>query len=144
MINLKSLDKNIVVDNIVETKTKVKFHAHMMYKYCVCPICNNRTKSVHSIHMRHIQDLPIHNKTTYINLETRHMHCRECGKIFTENMLFVEPTAHMTKRLKEHIIIMSTPNSSLIATKQLQQEGIRIKKSSICEYLKKRSKYQLC
>ena len=137
MPNLKSLDQSLVVDDMNETENTITFNAHIRNKYVSCIECGEKTKSVHSIHNRHLQDLPIQHKTVYIDIKTRHMHCRNCGKIFTEPMPFAENTAHMTNRLKEYIIFVATPNSSIVATKQLKKEGIIIEKSSICDFLKK-------
>jgi len=138
MYTIKSLDNNIVIDDENYNLDKWIFSIHLKNKYCTCPNCNNKTKSIHSFHDRKIQDLPIQNKTVYLNIRMRHMICRKCKTIFTESLSFADNKAHMTNRLKEHIIVTSIPNSSLISEKQLQMEGIKIKKSTICTLLKKR------
>lgn len=138
MYTIKSLDKNIVIDDENYSSNKWIFYIHMKNKYCNCPNCSNKTKSIHSFHHRKIQDLPIQNKTVYLDVCMRHMICRKCKTIFTEPLSFAENKSHMTNRLKNHIMITSTPNSSLIAEKQLQMEGIKVKKSTICALLKKR------
>lgn len=138
MFTVKQLDKNIVIDNEKSDSNGYVFSIHLKNKYCDCPNCENRTKSIHSVHHRMLQDLPIQNKTVFLDIKMRHMICRKCGTIFTEPLSFASSKSHMTNRLKDYIIKTAAPNSSLIAEHQLQESGIRIKKSTICALLKKR------
>lgn len=138
METIKTLDKRLAIDEQKFDSKIWTFNTHMKNKYCECPHCHNKTKSVHSVHLRTLQDLPIQNHTVYLKVKVRHMICRKCGTIFTEPLSFALDKAHMTNRLREYIMIIATPNSSLIACKQLEKEGIKIKKSTICALLKKR------
>lgn len=141
METIKSLDKKLAIDEQKFNSETWIFNAHLKNKYCECPHCHNSTKSVHSVHLRTLQDLPIQNQTVYLKVKVRHMICRKCGTIFTESLSFASDKAHMTDRLREHIMITAAPNSSLIACKQLEKEGIIVKKSTICALLKKRRTY---
>lgn len=138
MDTIKSLDKKLAIDGQKYDSNIWTFDAHLKNKYCECPHCHNSTKSVHSVRVRTLQDLPIQNQTVYLKVKVRHMICRKCGTIFMETLSFAKDKAHMTDRLREHIMATSAPNSSLIACKQLENEGIIVKKSTICALLKKR------
>jgi len=136
--SIRELDKNLVVEKI-ELKNGVYYvNSHMKNKFMVCPYCGKKTKSIHSIHNRKIQDLPSQNHTVYINISVRHFHCRACGEIFTESLSFAKPKAHKTDRLDELILNNSCTTSSITSQRQLNEQGIIIKKSTICTLQKKR------
>lgn len=136
--SIHELDKNIVVEKIKFNDNKYYVNAHLKNKYVVCPFCGNRVKSIHSTHTRKIQDIPVQNHTVFINITVRQFNCRNCKKIFTEQLSFAEPTAHKTNRLNELILNNSCSASSITAQKQLNGQGIIVKKSTICTLQKKR------
>ena len=68
MLTVKQLDKNIVIDDEKSDSNGYVFSIHLKNEYCGCPNCENRTKSIHSIHHRMLQDLPVQNKTVYLEL----------------------------------------------------------------------------
>ena len=136
-LNLGSINDSIVIDKFLCEDNIYHIHCHVRGKYVERPKCHKLTKSVHSTHVRHIQDLPIQGKTVILELTTRHLHCHQCKSIFTEPISFAPATAHMTERLKDKIIEVSVVTSSLNAEKILSSNGIRIKKSAICEIIKK-------
>ena len=104
----------------------------------LCPKCNEKISSVHSIHSRKIQDLPVQGKTVFLIPKVRHFHCRKCNLIFTEELEYASKTAHKTKRLTELILDHSCSISSLTSQSTLNKQGVIVKKSTICAYQKKR------
>lgn len=136
--SIRELDKNIVVEKIEFKDNKYYVKTHLKNKYTVCPFCNERTKSIHSIHTRKIQDIPSQNHTVFLDLVVRNFKCKNCKKIFTEQLSFAKSKAHKTNRLDELILNNSCSTSSITAQKQLNQQGIIVKKSTICTLQKKR------
>lgn len=136
--SIRELDKNIVVEKIGLKDGKYYVNVHLKNKFVRCPICGKNIKSVHSTHNRKLQDLPVQNHTVFIEVKVRQFHCRECKKIFTEQLSFANPTAHRTNRLNELILKNSCATSSITSQKQLNGQGILVKKSTICALQKKR------
>lgn len=56
---------------------------------------------------------------------------------FSEQFEFIDTKAKKTKRLIEEIIRVSLTQSSISSAKYLTETTVDIKKSSICNYLKK-------
>ena len=110
-----------------------------------CPNCGTVTNKVHSRHSKSFQDLPIQGKKVILLLKNRNMFCvnEKCSKYtFSETFTFLDPKAKKTKRLIEEIIRVSLTQSSISASKYLSESTVEIKKSSICNYLKKNNKYR--
>ena len=63
-----------------------------------------------------------------------------CNKYtFAERFDFIDDKAKKTKRLIEEIIRISLTQSSISSSEYLIKTTVNIKKSSICNYLKKRN-----
>lgn len=106
----------------------------------ICPFCNGISSRVHSHYDRSFQDLPIQGKKTLVIITNRKMFCNnsECGhKTFAEQFDFLEHKAKKSKRLKEEIIRISLKQSSVSASEYLKKSVADVKKSTICNYLKK-------
>ena len=90
---------------------------------------------------KRVDDLPLNGKRVTINILNRKMFCLNpnCNhKTFSENFDFVEKRAKKTIRLKNHIVDISVNMSSISAQNLLRKSGIKIGKSTICTFLKKR------
>ena len=123
---------NTLYINVVSNKKDIK-----------CPNCGIITNKVHSRYPKSFQDLPIQGKKVIILLKNRNMFCinENCPKYtFLENFTFLDAKAKKTKRLIEEIIRVSLSQSSISASKHLSESIVEIKKSSICNYLKKNNK----
>ena len=110
-----------------------------------CPNCGTVTNKVHSRYSKSFQDLPIQGKKVILLLKNRNMFCvnEKCSKYtFSETFTFLDSKAKKTKRLVEEIIRVSLTQSSISASKYLSESTVEIKKSSICNYLKKNNKYR--
>ncbi|WP_315076406.1 transposase family protein [uncultured Clostridium sp.] len=105
-----------------------------------CPICGNERNKVHSRYPKRFQDLPIQGKKVIVLLKNRNMFCvnESCDRYtFSEKFDFLDSKAKKTKRLIEEIVRVSLTQSSVSASKYLNETTVDIKKSSICNYLKK-------
>ena len=95
---------------------------------------------MHSKYQKSFQDLPIQGKKVIIVLKNKNMFCvsHDCQRYtFSEKFSFLNLKAKKTKRLIDEIIRISLTHSSISAAKYLSETTVDIKKSSICNYLKK-------
>ena len=141
---IKLLDKNYKLLQYRIKTDKIIFEISSTVSELYCPFCGNKTKKVHSIYQREVQDLPIQDKKVILLINTRKMFCTnpKCThKTFAESHPFVKPKAKKTDRLIKNILYTSSQLSSLNASKLLKSEHITVSKSSICEMLKKNAFY---
>ena len=108
-----------------------------------CPYCGSVSSRVHSHYEKRFQDLPIQGKKVIVILNNRKMFCdNKCCtyKTYAESFGSLAIKSRKTKRLIEEIITISLSQSSVSAARYLQESVVDIKKSSICNYLKKNNK----
>ena len=129
--------KSIVAEKAELVDGAYRIKAHLRGSSAECPHCHRRSSSLHSRHLRRIEDLPIQGSRTVIDLTVRHFRCRHCGRIFTEKCDFCAGTAHKTDRLKKRILEASAGLSSVKCARELERQGISVKKSTICSMVKK-------
>ena len=137
---IKLLNENYELVQYRIKKDKIIFEIVSMISEISCPYCGQKTKKVHSIYQREIQDLPMQDKKVILLVHTRKMFCSnpQCThRTFSEIHPFVKPKAKKTNRLIKNILYTSSQLSSLNASKLLKSEHITVSKSSICEMLKK-------
>lgn len=134
----KQLSPNLMIDKIDDSDDAFYVHCHLKNKFSICPKCGNKISSIHSIHTRKIQDLPIQCKTVFLLVNVRHFNCRKCKCIYTEELEFASKASHKTKRLLDLILNNSCSVSSITSQCSLNKQGIIVKKSAICTYQKKR------
>lgn len=80
MNNLNNLiygDNYPIVDAKI-TEDKIELYVESKVEKYKCPTCGTICESTHDIHTRHIQDTPIHNKETWINLTVKEFECHIC------------------------------------------------------------------
>ncbi|QVK16920.1 transposase family protein [Mycoplasmatota bacterium] len=110
-----------------------------------CPLCGEESTKVHSRYNKSFQDLPLQGKKVVIALKNKNMFCTNpnCKKYtFSESFGFIDQKGKKTKRLIDEIIRVSLTQSSISAAKYLSDTTVEIKKSSICNYLKKNSSHK--
>lgn len=137
---IKSLNQDYELLQYHIKDKAVIFYIQSSKKELECPFCGSKTRGVHSVYQREIQDLPIQDKQVILLVTTRKMFCEnpDCShKTFAEKHPFAAPKAKKTDRLVKNIIHTSTHLSSLNASRLLKSENITVCKSSICSLLKK-------
>jgi len=105
-----------------------------------CSYCKTPSSRVHSRYVRKFQDLPLLGKKVVIVLTNRKMFCDNpnCNnKTFAETFDFISYKAKKTNRLKDEIIQVALTQSSISASQYLRNSVVDIRKSTICNYLKK-------
>jgi transposase len=100
LISSPSLD--LISLHLIEEKS----HYLMIYQSsptsCPCPVCGKLSSRVHSRYTRLIQDLPVNEKSVYLQVQVRKFFCTNLfceRKVFTERFSWIEPYLRRTKRL---------------------------------------------
>ena len=142
MLNLNELmygEKYPIVD-VKFNEEKIELYVESKSTKCYCPECGEKCTYIHAVHIRHIQDTPIHNKETWINLAIKEYECsnKKCNtKTFTEDIPFVGRKQVMTYYLQYYItclaIYMSSSTTSLI----LSLIGVKASADTVDNILKK-------
>lgn len=110
-----------------------------------CPNCSTASSKVHSRYKKSFQDLPIQGKKVIIVIKNKNFFCvnPECPRYtFSETFDFLNTKAKKTKRLMDEIIKVSLTQSSVSAARYLSETTVDVKKSSICNYLKKNDNHR--
>ncbi|PGM96344.1 transposase family protein [Bacillus cereus] len=121
---------------------QVVFRAKTWFVTAICPYCGTESNKVHSKYHRVFQDIPISTFETIIHLELSKFFCLniDCPyTTFSVPLSFIEPKARKTKRLEREILALSLDMSSINSAKRLNQQKIKISKSTICRLIKKRN-----
>lgn len=135
------LDENLVCTSTDISAGFIRFSVTSTRKECLCPSCQQASSRVHSRYSRSFQDLPIQDKKVVITLSNRKMFCdnASCHRTtFAETFPFLDNKAKKTRRLKETILEVSLTQSSVSAAAYLSQHVVDVKKSTICNYQKKK------
>lgn len=69
-----------------------------------CPHCQKRTNKVHQSHRYRVRDIPISSCDTFLSVNRRQFRCKNCVKVFSEEISFVKKRKTYTKRLAEKVI----------------------------------------
>lgn len=137
---IKILDPKLFLEKYEIDDNVITLYVKSNTAKVVCPYCNISSEKVHSQYVRTFQDLPMQGKKTIIVLYNRKMFCKnpECRHTtFAERFDFLQYKAKKTERLKDEIIRVSLNQSSVSASKYLRKSVVEVKKSTICNYLKK-------
>lgn len=132
--NLKYISKN-------EDNNSIIFLVESTVKSPICPYCGTPSSRCHSKYKKSFDDPPLNNKKVTVKIYNRKMFCNNkyCNhKTFSETYDFVDRRAKKTKRLVNYILDISINMSSISAQNTLRKNGIKIGKSTICTFLKKR------
>ncbi len=139
---IKLLDENLICKSTEISTDSIQFYVESTQKQCTCPSCQTVSTRTHSRYKRSFQDLPIQDKKVIITLINRKMFCdnSSCNRTtFAEYFSFIDYKAKKTRRLIETIIDVSLTQSSVSAAAYLTQHIAEVKKSTICNYQKKRT-----
>lgn len=96
----------------------------------VCPICCNRSVSLHSYYVRRLTDLPWHGVAIHIHLNTRKFRCRNnlCRqKVFCERLpKVVQSYGRKTIRLQQLFGVLAFALGGAAGAKTARQIGLKI------------------
>lgn len=73
-------------------------------RYCTCPSCGQVSRSIHQNHWRIVQDLPWSTSPVLLKINRRQFKCKNCQKVFSEELDFVDKQRGYTKRFAVNIV----------------------------------------
>lgn len=138
---INELSENLELVSTEKNKNGYVFLVESKLKSVECPYCGSSSSKCHSKYYKTFDDIPLNGKRVTIKIRNRKMFCQnpDCDhKTFSETFDFVARHAKRTKRLDDYVLDISKNISSLNAEKTLKKNGIKIGKSTICTFLKKR------
>ena len=138
-INELSTDLNLI--STEKSKNGYVFTVESKLESVTCPYCGKSSNKCHSKYYKSFDDMPLNGKRVSIKIKNRKMFCNnpECDrKTFSETFNFVSRRAKRTKRLDDYVLDISKNISSINAQNALRKNGIKIGKSTICTFFKKR------
>ncbi len=69
-----------------------------------CPHCQKNTDKVHQSHRYRVRDIPVSSFDVFLLVNRRQFRCKNCHKVFSEELSFVKKRRTYTKRLAEKVI----------------------------------------
>ena len=100
-------------------------HCRLTPRPVACPDCGQPTTRVHQYHRRRIRDLPWAGHRTWLVLTRRRLHCRMCGRIFSEPSAAVAPRATTTRRYAA-VLVAACRDTSLAAVARREEVGYKL------------------
>lgn len=131
-------DENYEITNY-EENNKINVYIKSKVTTCCCPECKKESNVYHSTYKRRIQDTPIHNTETWLNVTSYEFECtnKDCKtKTFTEELPFARKNKVKTDALVQFILSISIFLSSTAATLVLSFLGVKVSADSIDNIIK--------
>ena len=122
-------DDNYEITNYEEIEGKIIIEVKSKLTSCKCPKCGTESNIYHSTYKRLIQDTPIHNTETWLNVTAYEFECpnEECKiKTFTEQLSFAKRNKVKTNALIQLILGISIFLSSTSASLVLSFLGVKV------------------
>jgi transposase len=69
-----------------------------------CPYCDKTTDKVHQSHRYRVRDIPFSSFDVFLLVNRRQFRCKNCQKVFSEELSFVKKRRTYTKRLAEKVV----------------------------------------
>ena len=70
----------------------------------VCPHCHKKTDKVHQSHRYRVRDIPISSCDVFLLVNRRQFKCKNCRKVFSEELSLVKKRRTYTRRLAEKVV----------------------------------------
>lgn len=97
------------------------------HEVAICPKCGTMTISVHEEKKRCVRHLDVWGKKTFLHFLSRRFKCSDCGKVFTEELAFVDQSRRQTYDFEMHIYrLCLSDNRKDVATREgLSQSTVK-------------------
>jgi transposase len=69
-----------------------------------CPHCHKNTDKVHQSHRYRVRDIPLSSWDVFLNVNRRQFRCKNCKRVFSEELSFVKKRRTYSKRLAEKVL----------------------------------------
>ncbi len=70
----------------------------------ICPHCHIKTDKVHQSHRYRVRDIPLGSWDVFLLINRRQFRCKNCRKVFSEELNFVKKRRTYTRRLAEKVV----------------------------------------
>ena len=93
----------------------------------ICPKCGSFTSGVHEEKERCVRHLDIWGKKTFLHFLSRRFKCSDCGKIFTEELAFVDKLRRQSLDFETHIyrLCLSDNRKDVANREKLSQSTVK-------------------
>lgn len=95
--DFKATNYHFITENELLIELEKKEHV------ATCPHCHKTTDKVHQSHRYRVRDIPISSFDVFLGINRRQFRCKNCGKVFSEELSFVKKRRTYTKRLAEKV-----------------------------------------
>lgn len=94
----KAINYHFITDNelLIELENKERLS--------ICPYCYQKTDKVHQSHRYRVRDIPLSSWDVFLLINRRQFRCKNCRKVFSEELSFVKKRRTYTKRLAEKVV----------------------------------------
>jgi len=86
------------------TDNELLIHIESKENIATCPHCHKTTDKVHQSHRYRVRDISLSSWDVFLNINRRQFRCKNCNKVFSEELSFVKKRRTYTKRLAEKVI----------------------------------------
>lgn len=104
--------KDTIVHDMKVFEKYVVFKVASASEFCYCPDCSFPTINVHEYKTYTVRDLPVFGLRCYLKIRKKRYKCDICGKIFTEELAFIEYGYTYTARYAEYIYKLTKGNTA--------------------------------
>jgi len=133
-LNKYFFGKNYFIYSIDSKNNKLVIGIKSKLHGCKCPLCGVESTRIASTYHRILQDTPIHNNTTYIDVNAYKYYCLNvnCSQyVFAEKLPFARADQVRTDALNMLILAVSIFLSNEGASRVLALVGVKISNDSI-------------
>jgi transposase len=147
-INLQNFfpSDDLKITSIEEEQTLIRIKLKSITHSCICNKCGKETKQYHGTYLRKVQDLPILNKSVYLEIKAHEYTCTnpKCEvKTLVENFNgFLNYYSRMTERCADFICTLALETSCEGCARICSKMNIKTSGDSIIRLLVKRYESQ--
>ena len=128
------LGKNYIIYDLKELNRKLYFYIKSRPHGCACPKCGTISRTFSATYHRVLQDTPIHNKQTYLDIDCYKYRClnSNCPQtVFVERLPFANSYQVRTNALNTFIVASSILLSNENTSHTLKMLGVSVSNDSI-------------
>ena len=86
------------------TENKLLIELENKEALSACPHCHKNTNKVHQSHRYRVRDIPFSSFDVFLLVNRRQFRCKNCHKVFSEELSFVRKRRTYTKRLADKVV----------------------------------------
>ena len=86
------------------TENELQIELENKGTFATCPHCDKTTDKVHQSHWYRVRDIPWSSFDIFLMVNRRQFRCKQCHKVFSEELGIVKKRRTYTKRLAEKVI----------------------------------------